>query len=72
MYIVGKVFGRHAVGEWAHTLAFHCNQVEGRYGFKETLDEFTRSLGWIIGMNDLGDRLSLSNQFVPFGMQAGL
>ena len=25
--------------------------MEGRYGFKEALEEFTRSLGWIIGLD---------------------
>ena len=69
--MLGKVFGKHAVGEWAHNLVFHCNQVEGQYGFKEALDEFTRSLGWIIGINEM-NQTSLSSQFVPLGMQAGM
>lgn len=64
----GKVYGAVAVGEWAHHLMLHCNEVEGKYGFKECMDDFKRNLGWILGWD--GQNVSHS-QFQPFGMQSG-
>ncbi|KAJ3369247.1 Tethering factor for nuclear proteasome sts1 [Kappamyces sp. JEL0680] len=68
----GKVFGSHVVGEWAHNLSFHNTQVGEKHGFKEALDELTRGLGWVIGLNgDGGLASTMRSNFLPFGMSSG-
>ncbi len=70
------MYGGHQVGEWAHNLAFHSAQVQGKFGFKEALDDFTRGLGWIIGFNGVEANQgplveTMRTNFLPFGMSAG-
>ena len=59
------------VGEWAHNLAFHSSQVDGKFGFKEAMDEFCKYLGWIIGLDGNGARSLLEAKGIPFGMGSG-
>ncbi|OZJ05182.1 hypothetical protein BZG36_02203 [Bifiguratus adelaidae] len=44
----GKIYGQQVVGEWARNLAHHNN--ESQNAFAAAVEEFTNSLGWIIGI----------------------
>ncbi|KAI8905009.1 Cut8 six-helix bundle-domain-containing protein [Gorgonomyces haynaldii] len=48
----GKFYGSTIVGEWAHNLALHCNELQGKYGFQEAWDEFRKAFGWMLGLEN--------------------
>jgi hypothetical protein len=41
------------VGEWYHNLTLHSTELNHGFGFKEALDEFKRTMGWIIGVSEM-------------------
>ena len=61
------------VGEWAQNLQSHSEQVCGKYGFREALDEFTKSIGWILGlgMQQQQDSFGGVRYGVPLNLSSG-
>jgi hypothetical protein len=45
------MYGSLLVGEWYHHLVLHCTEVNNSFGFKEALDEFKRTMGWVLGFD---------------------
>jgi len=46
----GKVYSSSLVGEWIKSLIKYSNELNGNYGFAETVKLFKEKLGWLIGL----------------------
>jgi len=46
----GKVYSSSLVGEWIKSLIKFSNELNGNYGFAETVKLFKEKLGWLIGL----------------------
>jgi len=46
----GKVYSSSLVGEWMKSLIKFSNELNGKYGFAESVKLFKEKLGWLIGL----------------------
>jgi len=46
----GKVYSSSLVGEWMKSLIKYSNELNGKYGFAESVKIFKEKLGWLIGL----------------------
>jgi len=46
----GKVYSSSLVGEWIKSLIKYNNELNGKYGFAESVKLFKEKLGWLIGL----------------------
>jgi len=57
----GKVYSSSLVGEWIKSLIKFSNELNGNYGFAESVKLFKEKLGWLIGLYPTMGETSLMN-----------
>jgi len=57
----GKVYSSSLVGEWIKSLIKFSNELNGKYGFAESVKLFKEKLGWLIGLYPVMGETSLMN-----------
>ncbi|ORX85611.1 Cut8-domain-containing protein [Anaeromyces robustus] len=57
----GKVYSSSLVGEWIKSLIKYSNELNGKYGFAESVKLFKEKLGWLIGLYPVTGETSLMN-----------
>jgi len=58
----GKVYSSSLVGEWIKSLMKFSNELNGKYGFAESVKLFKEKLGWLIGLYPTTGETSFMNQ----------
>jgi len=57
----GKVYSSSLVGEWMKSLIKYSNELNGKYGFAESVKLFKEKLGWLIGLYPTTGETSFMN-----------
>ncbi|KAL6605506.1 Cut8-domain-containing protein [Neocallimastix sp. 'constans'] len=64
----GKVYSSSLVGEWMKSLIKYNNELNGKYGFAESVKLFKEKLGWLIGLYPTMGETSFMNSSQFFSL----